>query len=691
MEADEISISSDDPFISKDILNNRLSTEMQRRAISMAHGDINTMRTFSYIQFADFLLIATMVVTSYILLRTGRSVVSGPYMSAPLDLSPHLLPKYAMQSILRMILAYIFSLVFSLGYAYTAYCIPLAAKLLMIIIDVLQSIPLLSFVPSVVTGLIAVFPGARIGVELAAMLLLFTSMAWNLVLGFYQSLLGIPKELREASDMLQLSAWKRFWTLELPAGCISLIWNSIMSVAGGWFFLISIESFELGSQSYRLPGLGSYLALAAENANYKALCFGLLTVISIIVATDILLWRPLIAWSTKFQFSSGRLHDNQAGRSWSPLGMLMQRSQFIRVLGSKYGVPLWNNFTNLDIIIARRLKRWRDSQQERVRDAVEESLRASEDYMRSLSTTQVSKLNPALGPDDFDVEERQISDAVQETPRFAKQAPSRSKNDIFTFVKDPRFKQAVFSLVRYAVIVGLSICLLYSSWMSILILRKLSLSAWIEIFTGSLFTLARVCAALLLSLLWTVPLGVAIGRDSELAAKVQPIVQVAASVPATALFPFVLLALANVGGGLQIGSILLMMLGTCWFVLFNCIAGTQAIPPEFFEADAVFGRNNMWIRWRTLILPGIFPYLITGIITAVGGAWNSAIIAEYVRFQGGTLKTLGLGAIISSAAASGDIAMLLAGTLSMSLLVLLTNRFVWAPLTQLAKEKYSIN
>jgi NitT/TauT family transport system permease protein len=230
---------------------------------------------------------------------------------------------------------------------------------------------------------------------------------------------------------------------------------------------------------------------------------------------------------------------------------------------------------------------------------------------------------------------------------------------------------------------------LWGIWEAVLLLRVLSLADWRQVIVGAIVTALRVICALVLSLLWTVPVGVAIGRNPKLAQVLQPLVQIAASVPATALFPILLLGLIQAGGGLQIGSVALMMLGTMWYILFNVIAGAQAIPAELFEAASVY-KLSLVQRWQTLILPGIFPYLITGIITAVGGAWNASIVSEYVSFRGQIVTTTGLGETISQATATGNFPLLLAATTVMSMLVVLTNRLVWRPLYKLAQEKYQM-
>lgn len=600
----------------------------------------------------DVVIFSVIVAIVYGLVVTTGSLFSAvPYSSLHIDTSLSVLPWYAAQSLTRMTAGYLVSLVFSLSYAYLAYRVKFAATLLILAIDVLQSIPLLSFLPGVVLGLIAIFPGARIGVELAAVLLLFTSMAWNMLLGFYQSLCCIPHDLLDAANTFQLSPWKRFWTLELPAGAIGLIWNSVISVAGGWFFLISIESFELGNRDFKLPGLGSFLAVAAENSNYSGILCGLLVVIGIIVAIDFFIWRPLITWSSKFTMGGQQLSADRKPKS-AVLNAL-QRSPLVRTIHSTFIGPAWEDFVNL---------------------AYRNPFTGREMFS-SKKASAMSKMSSGNG-----------TAVIAQQGRT--QGISSGLGEIVNAVRTVVSK--VGPVLPIVVKIGAIPFLGYCGWQATGMVGNLGTDTWIMLATSAAATFGRVVAALSLSLLWTVPAGVAIGRNAKLSARLQPIVQIAASVPATALFPFVLLFIARLGGGLEIGSIGLMMLGTMWYVLFNVIAGAQAIPAEFFDVDSVYNKKGWFTRWKSLILPGIFPYLITGIVTAVGGAWNASIVSEYVVFQGGVLKTHGLGAVISEAAASGNYAVLLAGTVIMSVLVLLTNKFVWSPMYRLAETKYRI-
>ncbi|CAC5344858.1 MULTISPECIES: ABC transporter permease [Planktothrix] len=560
----------------------------------------------SRLTWQDGLLILAVITVLLVIVRTA-SQLTGDYqpdviISTDLDQ----LPSYAAQTLLRMGAAYFLSLIFSLVYAYSAYRFPLAAKVLIPLLDILQSIPVLSFLPGVVLALIALFPGQRIGIELAAILLIFTGMTWNLVFSFYQSLSSIPKELLEVAKVYHLNSWQRFWSVELPSGILGLVWNSVMSVAGGWFFLMAIESFTLGDRSFRLPGLGSFLAQASDQGDFIAIAWGVAVLIGIIILLDFLVWKPLIAWAEKFKLETVESQNIPQ----SIVLDFLRRSPTWRIVTERFG-QLWSDKISQRIV----------------------------------------KANPTSTP----------------------VLPSKS---------DQNWWSRIF-------LTGFGFMVLWGTWEGVILLQKLDFQDWKQVITGAILTALRVIIALFLSLLWTVPVGVAIGRNPRLAQTLQPLVQIAASVPATALFPVLLLFLARLGGGLQIGSVALMMLGTMWYILFNVIAGAQAIPSELFEAASIY-KLSLVLRWQTVILPGIFPYLITGMITAVGGAWNASIVSEYVQFQNQTLITPGLGSLISQATETGNYPLLFASTAVMSLLVVLTNRLIWRKLYQFARSKYQL-
>ncbi len=555
----------------------------------------------------DVLLPLAIVSLIFIIVQTA-SKFTGTYDSEyVINLSLSFLPNYALQTLVRMLAAYGLSLLFSLSYAYIAYRSVTWAKVLIPLLDILQSIPVLSFLPAVVLALVGLFPGQRLGIELASILLIFTGMTWNMTFSFYQSLSSIPKELIEASQVYRLSAWQRFWTLELPSGVVGLVWNSVMSVAGGWFFLMQTESFTLSNRNFTLPGLGSFLKTAADKGDNIAILSGIIVLIGIITLIDYLIWRPLIAWAEKFKHETVEAAQVPESRVLD----FLRRSPTMRIISDRLFTPL----------------------AEAVNRGFSSKPKASLESQHKASKW-INWLNWIL-----------------------------------------------IGLVGFLVLGG--------TIEAALLLSQMPLASWQQVLIGSLYTSLRVLAVLILSLLITVPIGVTIGRSPKLAQILQPIVQIAASVPATALFPILLLGLANIGGGLDIGAVILMTLGSMWYILFNVIAGAQAIPSELFEAARVYKLSSLE-RWRTLILPGIFPYLVTGIITAVGGAWNASIAGEYIKFQGKILTATGLGSTITQASDIGDFPLLLASTIVMSLLVVTTNRLVWRPLYRLAQVKYQL-
>jgi NitT/TauT family transport system permease protein len=541
----------------------------------------------------------------YVVLAFAR-YWSGPLNSqAEISLSPLSLPKYALFSVLRIAVAYAISFVFTLIYGYTAAYNRRAEKFMIPLLDTLQSIPVLSFLPGVMISMAALFPNRQLGVELGSILLIFTGQVWNMTFSFYSSLKTIPAEMREAASAYRLSWWQRFWQLELPQAALGLIWNSMMSVAGGWFFLMACEMFVLGSRDFRLPGLGSYLQTAANAGDTRAIVWGITTMIGTIVAIDQIIWRPVIAWAQKFKLEQV---SGEAPRS--PILSLLRSSKLLPFVSRSWIFPLREK---LDLHFARM---------------------GQESWLSSES----KRISPWLvGPVGL----------------------------------------LVLSGIAYALAKMFSM------------ISTLSAFEVRHILLGTGATFLRVEFALLLAAVWTIPVGVAIGLRPRLSAIAQPIAQVAASVPATALFPIILLILIRVGGGLGIGSIVLLLIGTQWYILFNVIAGATAIPADLKEVCSVY-RLSALDRWRNLFLPAIFPYLITGIVTASGGAWNASIVAEYFRFRGETISTVGLGAIISHATDSGNFRVLLAATVIMAMIVVTINRLVWRRLYAIATTRFTL-
>ncbi|WP_260705409.1 ABC transporter permease [Edaphobacter flagellatus] len=543
-----------------------------------------------------------------------------PVPEITISLSPRSLPRYAFYSVVRIGIAYLLSLIFAITYGYTAAYNRRIEALMIAGLDILQSIPVLSFLPGVMLAMVALFPTRQIGVEMGAIVLIFTGQVWNMAFSFYSSLKSIPRELSEAATIYKFSHWQRLFSLELPYAAIGLVWNSMVSVAGGWFFLMACEMFVLGSRDFRLPGLGSYLQTAASTGNAPAIIWGLVTMIAIIVATDQLIWRPIIAWSDKFKFE-----QVEAGsRVNSPLLHILQHSHGIRTI-RQYTL-----------------------------DPIAETFYRRVDKSRRLA---------------------------YERRQQAAQHPT-SEDDTYRH-------ERVVGILRGTVLVFIAVAILYAAFHALTLLRQIAWGEFGSIMKGAAATFFRVNISLLLASAWTIPAGVAIGFHPRLARIAQPLAQIAASVPATALFPVILLALIKLGGGLGIGSIALMMLGTQWYILFNVIAGAMAIPTDLREVSQLFHFTPAQ-RWRTLILPGIFPYLITGLVTASGGAWNASIIAEYFRINNKTLQTVGLGAVISAATDRGQFQILLLATIIMAMMVVTINRLVWRPLYRLAETRYKL-
>jgi NitT/TauT family transport system permease protein len=566
-----------------------------------------TVRTWPF--FIDIGIAACGLAIFFAIVHTAQYWLGAPIPVVPISHSVRALPLYAVYSIVRMSIAYLLSLTFAITYGYTAAYNPRIEGWMIGTLDILQSIPVLSFLPPVVLAMVALIPSHQLGIEMAVIFLIFTGQVWNLAFSFYSSLKSIPKEMLEASRIYRYSAWQRFWQLEMPYATIGLVWNSIVSVAGGWFALILCEIFTMGDRNFQLPGLGSYIQTATYSGDVKALLVGIATVILIVVATDQLLWRPLIAWSDKFKFEQ----VESADRVTSPILELLQRSNLSRIPG-------------------------------RVWMSIEEPI------YRHFAATKSGRVVHPIDADD-----------------------TRQKN----------------SLAFWLFVIFATIAVAWGASRAVLMLRTVTWPDLRLLLLGAGATFLRVNASLLISALWTIPVGVAIGFNPKLARVVQPIAQVMASVPASAFYPILLLGLIRIGGGLGIGSVALMLLGTQWYILFNVIAGAMSIPSDLREAASLY-KFTLYQRWTTLILPGIFPYLITGMVTASGGAWNASVLAEYSKIQDHTLSTIGLGSQIDIATDTARFPILLLATILISLIVVSMNRLVWRRLYHLAETKYKL-
>lgn len=596
--------------------------------------------TFAW--WVDVVIVLVLVAAAYGIVVAASRWAAPLTPATQINLSPLVLPLYAGLSTFRMAAAYLLSLLFSLVYSRVAVANRTAERVMIPILDILQSIPILSFLPGVVLALVALFPHSQTGLELSAILLIFTSQAWNMAFGFHQSLMTIPADLREAATIYRLNFWQRFTRMEVPFGMIGLIWNSMMSWAGGWFFLMAAEQFTLGPRSFQLPGLGSYLQTAANAGNVGALLLGLFTLIVVIVLLDQLLWRPLIAWADRFKVE-------QTASSPAPTSAVLQ-------LLRRSALVEWTQ---------------------------EHTLRpAGAAFDRSMSKILAFSGSGAGVPPL----------AAPQKGLLAKDTMGGQANKATTRRSGGRWllRRLVGWLVLGVVLAG---CL-WAIIQAVSLFTHLTLDDWGTIAVSAGATLLRTTAALAIGVAWTVPVGVAIGLNPRLASRAQPIVQMLASIPALALFPALLLLLIGLPGGLDLAAVGLMLLGTQWYILFNVIAGAMAIPSDLKEAAAIYKLRG-WRRWRMLILPAIFPYLVTGMITATGGAWNASIVSEYVTFNAHIYSTVGLGALIASSAGNATsphfAAPLLAATLAMAAVVVGINRLFWRRMYRLAEQRFHLD
>jgi len=558
------------------------------------------------IDIAVFLFVFAAIYGVYAI---GRSWLGPVHPGAQISQNPRILPLYALYSLVRIGVAYALSLVFALAYGYLAASSRRAEIIMVPLLDILQSIPVLSFLPGVMLAMVALFPHSQFGLELGSILLIFTGQVWNIAFSFYSSLKTVPRELHEAAVIYRFSRWQRFAELDLPFSTIGLVWNSMMSVAGGWFFLMACEMFVLGSRDFRLPGLGSFLQTAASDGNTRAILWGIAAMVAVIVLLDQLVWRPIIVWADKFKFEQV---ESSAAAQTTLLNLIGRASIVIRL----YRLLIKPVFNWLALTFA---------------------------------------------------------------------VGARRAAATFSAPKQDRARRWLGSVLAVGILIGLGVAVFHAA-------RELSglhREDYTELLESAALTFLRVNTALILGALWTVPVGVYIGSNPRFARIAQPLAQMAASIPATALFPIILLFLLRLPGGLEISAMLLMLLGTQWYILFNVIAGAMAIPTDLKEAAYIFHFSS-WDRWRHLILPGIFPYLVTGLVTASGGAWNASIVAEYFHFQGRIVSAPGLGSTISSASDSGRFDVLLASTLIMATIVVLINRLLWRRLYRLASTRFKL-
>lgn len=544
------------------------------------------------------------------LMAWGALQMNVPYdvgTPLPLSLDPSNLPYYLLRSALRMLAALALSLAFTLVYASLAAKVPALERILIPFLDVLQSIPILGFLSITVTGFIALFPGNLLGVECAAIFAIFTSQAWNMTFSLYQSLRTVPGDLREASAMFHLGPWRRFWRLELPFAVPGLVWNMMMSVSGGWFFVVASEAITVSGQTIMLPGIGSYIALAIQERHLAAIGWAILAVLAAILAYDQLFFRPLVAWADKFKFEQSPGED--VPESW--LLTLMQRARFFRA-AARLPEALWNGMLN------------------------------------------------AL-------------------PR----RPARHRRLAAAEWRLPGWLDRVWNLV---LVVAVTTAI---GWVAVFVHGALSFTEIGQVLLMGLATAVRVVVLIALASLVWVPVGVWIGLRPRMAGRLQAVAQFLAAFPANLVFPVAVMLIVHFDLNVEVWTSPLMVLGTQWYILFNVIAGASSLPSDLKDAAGNLGLRG-WLKWKRFILPGIFPSYLTGAITASGGSWNAAIVAEMVSWGDTKLVATGLGSYIAQATETGDFPRIALGIAVMCVFVMGFNHFVWRRLYALAADRLRI-
>jgi len=532
---------------------------------------------------------------------------------APLDapeattivLDPWFLPGYAVRTTLRMFAALVCSLLFTFTYATWAAKSRRAGLILVPILDILQSVPILGFLSFTVVFFMGLFPGQVLGAELAAIFAIFTSQAWNMAFSLYQALKTVPADLDEAARSYRLTAWQRFWRLEVPFAMPGLVWNTMMSMSGGWFFVVASEAVSVGDATWKLPGIGSYVALALEERDIGAVLYAIFAMLVVILAYDQLLFRPLVAWSAKFRFELTAAEGVED--PW--VLKLLRRTRLLRAASGMVG-SVFDAFGGLRLSF--RLK------------------------------TRASR----------------------------KRTPSRLVDGVFLLVLALVLVAALWEIVTFAS-------------------QTLAWSDLFEALRLGLLTLARVVVLMVLATLIWVPIGVWLGLRPKWGRRAQPIAQFMAAFPANLFFPIFVVLIVRLAGNPDIWLTPLMILGTQWYILFNVIAGASAFPGDLQEAARNF-RVGGWLWWRRVILPGVFPYYVTGAITASGGSWNAAIVSEVATWGNTKLVAHGLGAYIAQATADGATARVVLGVAVMSAFVVAFNRLLWRPLYSFASRRLTL-
>jgi NitT/TauT family transport system permease protein len=524
---------------------------------------------------------------------------------SPPSLDPANLPGYAARTTLRMLAAMALSLLFTFTYATWAAKSRRAGTVLIPLLDILQSVPILGFLSITVVFFMSLAPGRVLGAECAAVFAIFTSQAWNMAFSFYQSLRTVPVELTEASRCFHLSPWMRFWRVEVPFAIPALVWNMMMSMSGGWFFVVAAEAISVGDTTVTLPGIGSYIALAIGQRDLAAVAWAIGAMLIVILIYDQLLFRPLVAWADRFRFEQQAA--DVAPRSW--VLTVLRQSGLVASLSAPVA------------------RAWRSSYR--------------------------------VGP---------LPGASTRLPVRGAWGPWPDRIWAATILLVAAL--ALWQVTRF-------------------VLQGLSVAEVARAFGLGTATMARVLVLIALASLIWVPIGVSVGMRPRMARIIQPAAQFLAAFPANLLFPVAVSVIVAFGLSPDIWLSPLMILGTQWYILFNVIAGAAALPSELRDVGTNLGVGG-WLWWRRIALPGVFPFYVTGAITASGGSWNASIVAEVASWGDQHLQAHGLGGYIAEATEAGDYHRIVLGIAVMCLFVVIINRAFWRPLYWRAERRFRL-
>ena len=564
----------------------------------------------------------------------------------------------SVSSVYRMFAALAISFLAALVVGVTAARNRVASRIILPIIDILQSVPILGFFPAAIAFFITLFNGSPVGIEIAAIFLIFTSMVWNMIFAVYESVISIPTELLETTRAYRAGPLLQFRRLFLPASISRLVYNGILSWAAGWYFLTAAEIISLGSKTYTLHGLGSLLGNSVSSGQYLQSVIAIVLLVSIILITDFFFWRPLESYSNRFKYdysssaSSEATVDTAHKLNIQQFGLYLRNQTLDRVFlrrGSYPSIHL-SDFLTMHprplILI--------------------ESNRVIKFLLGSVAKVELPILN--------------LMYAINFKKKNLK---------IIVITTVVVIIIVIIILTPILIVISRSYSTLYDMY-SVLINNTHSNKFFSQIPIALMLSYLRLISAYFITLAWTIPVAIKIANSPQFS-KIMPIFQTIAAIPATAFFPFVAALIPLIPGGLEFPSILLILTGMQWYVFFNLLGGVRSIPSDLKEVAKAFRATKKQYNKRVLF-PSIYPSLITGSITGWGGGWNSLIVAEYLVFGSKTYSVLGIGSLIDVAAFKlGNTVLLLLLVGLMSTLVVITNRLIWRRFYNKIVKKYSMS